>query len=73
MAALASHFPDIAPEIWLRAATAGGAAALGLAALGALAPGKRPGIIDVTPIDPHAPCASLVAAATPSVRWVARP
>jgi cytosine/adenosine deaminase-related metal-dependent hydrolase len=73
MAVLASHFPDIAPEIWLRAATAGGAAALGLAALGALAPGKRPGIIDVTPIDGRAPCASLVAAATPSARWVARP
>jgi Cytosine deaminase and related metal-dependent hydrolases len=73
MAALASHFPDIAPEIWLRAATAGGAAALGLAPLGVLAPGKRPGIIDVTPIDTQAPCASLIAAATPSVRWVARP
>jgi cytosine/adenosine deaminase-related metal-dependent hydrolase len=73
MAALASHFPDIAPEIWLRAATAGGAAALGLAPLGALVPGKRPGIIDVTPVDPQAPCASLVAHASPSVRWVARP
>jgi len=73
MAALASHFPDIAPEIWLRAATVGGAAALGLAALGALVHGKRPGIMDVTPIDTQAPCASLVAAATPSVRWVARP
>ena len=73
MAALASHLPDIAPEIWLRSATAGGAAALGLAAFGALAPGKRPGIIDVTPVDAQAPCASLVSNAFPSVRWVARP
>jgi cytosine/adenosine deaminase-related metal-dependent hydrolase len=73
MAALASHFPDIAPEIWLRSATAGGAAALGLHALGALAPGKRPGIIDVTPVDTRAPCVSLVATAAPSVRWVVRP
>ncbi|MGB8294061.1 MAG: amidohydrolase family protein [Polyangia bacterium] len=73
MGVLASHFPDIAPEIWLHAATAGGAAALGLAPLGALAPGKRPGIIDVTPVDTHAPCASLVANAFPSVRWVVRP
>ena len=73
MAALASHFPDVAPEIWLASATAGGAAALGLAALGALAPGKRPGIIDVTLVDMRAPCASLVATAAPSVRWVVRP
>jgi cytosine/adenosine deaminase-related metal-dependent hydrolase len=73
MAVLASHFPEVAPEIWLRAATAGGAAALGLVPLGALAPGKRPGIIDVTPIDTHAPCASLVADAFPSIRWVVRP
>lgn len=73
MAVLASHFRDIAPESWLRAATAGGAAALGLTPLGVLAPGKRPGIIDVTPIDTHAPCASLVANAFPSVRWVVRP
>jgi cytosine/adenosine deaminase-related metal-dependent hydrolase len=73
MAVLASHFPEVAPEIWLRAATADGAAALGLAPFGALAPGKRPGIIDVTPIDTHDPCASLVANPFPSVRWVARP
>jgi cytosine/adenosine deaminase-related metal-dependent hydrolase len=73
MAALASHFPDVAPEVWLRAATAGGAAALGLDAFGALAPGKRPGIIDVGPVDTQAPFASLVATSSPSVRWVARP
>ena len=73
MAVLASHFPEVAPEIWLRAATAGGAAALGLAPLGALAPGKRPGIIDVTPIDTHDPSASLVANPFPSVRWMVRP
>ena len=73
MAALASHFPDIAPEIWLGAATAGGATALGPDALGALAPGKRPGIIDVTPIDTQAPCPSLVATTSPMVRWVVRP
>jgi cytosine/adenosine deaminase-related metal-dependent hydrolase len=73
MAALATHFPDIAPEIWLRSATAGGATALGLAAFGALAPGKRPGIIDVTPVDPQAPCAALVEATSPKVSWVVRP
>jgi cytosine/adenosine deaminase-related metal-dependent hydrolase len=73
IAVLASHFPDLAPEIWLRSATSGGAAALGLSALGALAPGKRPGIIDVAPVDTQAPGASLVAAAAPKVSWVVRP
>jgi cytosine/adenosine deaminase-related metal-dependent hydrolase len=73
MAALASHFPDLAPEIWLRSATAGGAAAMGLPALGALAPGKRPGLIDVTPVDTQTPCASLVETRSPSIRWVVRP
>jgi cytosine/adenosine deaminase-related metal-dependent hydrolase len=73
MATLASHFPDLAPEIWLRSATAGGAAALGFPALGALAPGQRPGLIDVTPIDTQTPCASLVATRSPSIRWVVRP
>jgi aminodeoxyfutalosine deaminase len=73
IAALASHFPDLAPEIWLRSATAGGAAALGLPALGELAPGKRPGLLDVTPVDTQMPCASLVATRSPSIRWVVRP
>jgi cytosine/adenosine deaminase-related metal-dependent hydrolase len=73
MAALATHFPDVAPEIWLHAATVGGAAALGLPALGALAPGKRPGIIDVALLDQAAPCASLVTSVAPSVGWMVRP
>jgi Cytosine deaminase and related metal-dependent hydrolases len=73
MATLASHFPDIAPEVWLASATVGGAAALGLDSLGALVPGKRPGIIEVAPVDPRSPCASLVATASPKVRWMVRP
>jgi cytosine/adenosine deaminase-related metal-dependent hydrolase len=73
MAALASHFPDVTPEIWLASATAGGAAALGLDSLGSLVPGKRPGIIEVAPVDPRSPCASLVATASPKVRWMVRP
>jgi aminodeoxyfutalosine deaminase len=73
MATLASHFPDLEPEIWLRSATAGGAAALGLDALGVLAPGKRPGILAVALGDRHAPATSLLAGQAPSVRWVAPP
>jgi cytosine/adenosine deaminase-related metal-dependent hydrolase len=73
MAALASRFPDLEPEIWLRAATAGGAAALGLDALGTFAPGKRPGILGLKLGDLQAPTASLLAGQAPSVEWVVRP
>ncbi len=47
IATLAAHFPDVAPSVWLHAATQGGAAALGLDEMGALAPGKRPGLLNV--------------------------
>jgi cytosine/adenosine deaminase-related metal-dependent hydrolase len=57
---------------WLEAATTGGAAALGLGALGSLSPGKRPGVLDVLVEDLAAPLESLVRDATPSLRWVAR-
>jgi len=73
MTTLTGHFPDLSPEIWLRSATAGGAAALGLDALGALEPGKRPGILAVALDDLQAPARSLLANAAPSVRWVIRP
>jgi aminodeoxyfutalosine deaminase len=39
----ARNWPETSAEFWLAAATAGGAAALGLDALGEFAPGKRPG------------------------------
>jgi cytosine/adenosine deaminase-related metal-dependent hydrolase len=47
LAALAAAFPAVPAGTWLHAATAGGARALGLSPLGALATGKRPGLIDV--------------------------
>jgi aminodeoxyfutalosine deaminase len=70
---LASRFPDIAPEDWLHAATLGGAQALGLEALGALAPGKRPGIIDVSLADAREPARCLVSHPDPTIRWVVEP
>jgi cytosine/adenosine deaminase-related metal-dependent hydrolase len=73
MATLASHFPDLEPELWLGAATLGGAAALALDALGALAPGKRPGILATIPGDPQVLAAALRAGQTPSVEWLVRP
>jgi len=49
MATLAARFPAVPAAVWLTAATGGGAAALGLAWVGTLAEGKRPGLLDVTP------------------------
>ncbi len=72
MATLAAHFPSVSSARWIEAATTGGAAALGLPAHGALAPGKRPGVLDVLVDDLSAPLESLVRDAAPSLRWVAR-
>jgi cytosine/adenosine deaminase-related metal-dependent hydrolase len=73
MATLAAHFPTVQPARWLEAATWGGARALGLRAHGALAPGARPGVLDVLVDDVAAPLESLVRDPTPSLRWVAPP
>ncbi len=73
IAALSERFADVNPEVWLRAATLGGAHALGLPMLGALAPGLRPGVISVAILDVAAPLLSLVRAAQPSIEWISRP
>jgi cytosine/adenosine deaminase-related metal-dependent hydrolase len=72
MATLAGHFPSVPAARWLEAATLGGARAIGLPAHGTLAPGKRPGILDVLVDDLAAPIESLVRDASPTLRWVAR-
>jgi cytosine/adenosine deaminase-related metal-dependent hydrolase len=72
LATLAAHAPGVPAACWLDAATRGGARALALPACGALAPGKRPGILDVLVEDAAAPVESLVRDPTPSLRWVAR-
>lgn len=72
IATLATRLPDVPPETWLRAATLGGAQALGLPGMGALAPGARPGIIDVPVGDATAPLRSLVTNPDPRPRWMAR-
>lgn len=73
MATLAGHFPSVPAARWLEAATRGGAQAIGLQAHGTLAPGKRPGVLDVLVDDPAAPVESLVRDPNPTLRWVARP
>ena len=72
MATLARHFPAVPAGRWLQAATRGGAQALGLPTLGTLAPGQRPGLLDVTVDDLAAPIESLVRDPQPTLRWVAR-
>lgn len=70
---LATAFPDVAAETWLRAATLGGAIGMGLDTMGILAPGKRPGVIAVGPIDTVNPVAHLVNHPPAAVTWIARP
>ena len=72
VATLAAHFPEVPALVWLEAATRGGAQALRLEACGALAPGRRPGRIDVAGDDLNAPLEALVRVPTPPVRWMAR-
>jgi cytosine/adenosine deaminase-related metal-dependent hydrolase len=71
IATLAQHLPDVPAAVWLDAATRGGAEAMHLPPLGALIPGKRPGLIDVAFSDRTArdPAAALVHDPHPAVRW----
>jgi cytosine/adenosine deaminase-related metal-dependent hydrolase len=69
MATLCAHSPSVPGVRWLEAATTGGARALGLPGRGALAPGKRPGVLDVLIDDVTAPLESLVRDPTPTLRW----
>jgi cytosine/adenosine deaminase-related metal-dependent hydrolase len=60
-ALLAERFPELDPAQIVRMATAGGAEALGLADLGALAPGKRAALAFVAADEvPEDPCAYAV-------------
>ena len=72
VATLAARFPEVPALVWLDAATRGGAHALRLEACGALAPGKRPGVLDVIVGDLAAPLESLVRDPKPPLRWMAR-
>lgn len=83
VATLAARFPDVDPSVWLRAVTLGGAQALGLSGAGALVPGARPGLLDVTPAGAlpagalpagalaTAPERALTADPNPRITWMA--
>jgi cytosine/adenosine deaminase-related metal-dependent hydrolase len=72
MATLAARFPALPAAFWLDAATRGGARALRLGACGVLAPGRRPGVLDVAVADAATPVEAMVRDPEPRVRWVAR-
>jgi cytosine/adenosine deaminase-related metal-dependent hydrolase len=69
---LQKAYPAVPALAWLQAATAGGAHALRLGACGALAVGRKPGLIDVAVADAAAPLESLVREPNPFLRWMAR-
>ena len=74
MAALAHHFPSVPPEQWLRAATLGGAHVLNRPWLGALAVGKRPGVLGVHISASYETLVSTLTSRPPShVTWVVQP
>jgi cytosine/adenosine deaminase-related metal-dependent hydrolase len=87
LALLSTHFPDVPPAVWLRAATLGGAQALAPGArvpgaLGALVPDTRPGVLDVE-LDPVLTSGTAATAAeveralvsnpTPHITWMVSP
>jgi cytosine/adenosine deaminase-related metal-dependent hydrolase len=72
IATLRAAFPTLPASRWLDAATRAGAHALRLPACGSLAPGLRPGVLDVAVDDDAAPLEALVRNPRPALRWMAR-
>lgn len=65
---LARFFPDVPPDVWLRAALCG-AALLGIPGYGAFTPGTRPGVLVLFDVDGPAD----LTVAPPRRAWLARP
>ncbi len=73
-AELHATFPEVPSMVLLRAATEGGADALGLETMGALEPGRSPGLlrIDTMGRTPNDPCGWLLRAGEPDLSWLVR-
>jgi cytosine/adenosine deaminase-related metal-dependent hydrolase len=72
MQTLARALPDVPARLWLDAASAGGARALGLPHLGAIERGRRPGLLDVLSATGDGdPERAIVEDSVPTVRWLA--
>ena len=74
-AELHAAYPEVPSMVLFNAATAGGADALGLDSMGALEPGRAPGLLhaDTGSQTPDDPCGWLLRAGTPDLAWLARP
>mgnify|MGYP002632914595 CR=1 FL=1 len=74
-AELHAAYPEVPSLVLFNAATAGGADALALDSMGALEPGRAPGILhaDTGSITPDDPCGWLLRAGDPELSWLARP
>lgn len=66
--------PEVPTMVLLRAATEGGADALGLETMGALEPGRAPGLLHVNTLGrtPNDPCGWLLRAGNPDLSWLVR-
>jgi len=73
-AELHASYPEVPSMVLLRAATAGGAEALGLETMGALAPGRSPGLLHVNSqgATPNDPCGWMLRAGQPDLSWLVR-
>jgi cytosine/adenosine deaminase-related metal-dependent hydrolase len=73
-AELHAAYPEVPTMVLLRAATAGGAEALGLETMGSLARGRAPGLLHVhgTGGTPDDPCGWLLRAGNPDLSWLVR-
>ena len=73
-AELHAAYPEVPAMVLLRAATEGGADALGLETMGALEPGRAPGLLHVTTLGrtPDDPCGWLLRAGQPDLSWLVR-
>lgn len=74
-AELHAAYPEIPAMVLIRAATSGGADALGLASLGSFAPGAAPGLVRVDTLGsvPEDPCGWILRAGQPEISWLVRP
>jgi len=69
-----ASFPEVPSMVLFRAATEGGADALGLETMGALEAGRAPGLlhVDTAGRTPDDPCGWLLRAGTPDLSWLVR-
>ncbi len=74
-AELHAAYPEVPAMVLIRAATSGGADALGLDTVGSFTPGAAPGLlrVDTNGLVPDDPCGWILRAGDPQLSWLVRP